>query len=99
MGHNRAGVRRTARLRRHKREYERLACQEAAASAPAGASGIAEKVAHQVQKVAHDVAGVARGAFHKAGEAVHAAARKLTGAKGETASKQPDRKAGKKEKP
>ncbi len=40
MGYNRSGTRRTARLKRHKREMERLAAKQAAGeqAPPAGAA-------------------------------------------------------------
>ena len=61
MGYNRSGTRRTARLKRHKREIERLA-----AKAEAGQQeGIVAKVKHLAHDAAAKVADVAKAAVEK----------------------------------
>jgi hypothetical protein len=66
MGHNRAGVRARARLRRHKRETMRLVKKAEQAESP----GVVAKV----KQVAHDAA-------EKVTGLVKAAAEKVTGKK------------------
>jgi hypothetical protein len=68
MGYNRSGERRKQRLKRQKREFERiLAKQEAAAAAESHGDAVAK------------VKGGAKGAAAKAGESVKAVAHKATG--------------------
>jgi hypothetical protein len=63
MGYNRSGTRRTARLKRHKREMERLARK---AEAEGGEKeGIVAKVKHLAHDAAAKVADVAKAAVEK----------------------------------
>jgi hypothetical protein len=63
MGYNRSGTRRTARLKRHKREMARLAAK---AEAEAGQKeGIVAKVKHLAHDAAAKVADVAKAAVEK----------------------------------
>ena len=68
MGYNRSGTRRTARMKRHKREMERLAAKAGAEGEPK--EGLVAKVKH----LAHDAAA-------KVGEVAKAAVEKVTGHK------------------
>lgn len=64
MGYNRSGTRRTARLKRHKREMERLA-RKAAAEEAGQNEGIVAKVKHLAHDAAAKVADVAKAAVEK----------------------------------
>ncbi len=68
MGSNRSGVRRTARMKRHKQLQNRLAAKAAAASEAPKAEGLAAKVKE-----------MAKGAAEKVGEVFHAAVDKVKG--------------------
>ncbi len=81
MGHNRGGDNRRARLRRARREYERLAAREG------GATGLAEgppgwRAAVKPRQgggLLESVKEVAREAVEKVGEVLESAGKKITG--------------------
>jgi hypothetical protein len=67
MGSNRSGVRRTARMKRHKQLQARLAAKAAASETP------------QTESLAAKVKGLAKGAVEKVEGVLHAAAEKIKG--------------------
>ena len=67
MGYNRSGVRRTARMKRHKQLEARLAKKAAASETPAK-----ESLTHKVKELA-------KGAVEKVGEVIHSVADKFKG--------------------
>jgi hypothetical protein len=67
MGSNRSGVRRTARMKRHKQLQARLAAKAAASETP------------QPESLAAKVKGLAKGAVEKVEGVLHAAAEKIKG--------------------
>ncbi len=68
MGYNRSGERRKQRLKRQKREFERILAKHEAAAAAESHGGAVAKVKEAV-----------KGAAAKVGEAVKAVAHKVTG--------------------
>jgi hypothetical protein len=68
MGYNRSGVRRTARMKRHKRLQQRLAERASTVGEAPKKEGLTQKVKD-----------LATGAAAKVGEALHAAAEKIKG--------------------
>jgi hypothetical protein len=76
MGHNRSGVRRTARMKRAKKHEARLMEKMEQAAAPAESKTVLGRVKHAAAGVAHAV-----------GAAVHAVAGTLKGKKEETTKK------------
>jgi hypothetical protein len=66
MGYNRSGTRRTARLKRHKREMQRLAAKAEAQQAEGGQKeGLVAKVKHLAHDAAVKVGAVAKAAVEK----------------------------------